>query len=601
MTRRRIRRRLLLLALGVAAVIRPPSAHADERNRAANSLLFKPAFDHHGVFTVESGQLVKQWRWGFRLNLQSSSEPMSLNLLDAPEGGSVPVLKQSLTTTLQAYVAIFKFLQVNLEVGLVRHWLGDAYDHTDPNGFTANDPLSNTGRYPSEVAAGDARLSLKWGLLGIKGIHLALLTTLTIPIGDETIMAGEKGWAGEARLAFSLARGPVTVAANIGYLMREQSKILEPVAYRESGAQDVLLEIDDELVWGVGAKFRFMKYIALGVEVYGYVPLLAQGPQDLPLQVLAGLLFHPTPDVVLSLGGGAGIGRYFEHTGVKPRGRSPLWTAFASVSFAPIKRKKKVDVRDRDKDKIPDHLDKCPAKPEDPDGFEDDDGCPDPDNDQDGILDARDKCPNQAEDRDGFQDKDGCPENDNDGDGIPDAQDKCPDDAEDKDGFEDDDGCPDKDNDGDGIPDATDKCPNVPEDRNQVEDDDGCPEGGRSKKLTGDKIDLKGKRVAFYRKTAVLKPESKKVLDRVANLIRSVTNVRLYRIEAHTDGRQGARRNLRLSRRRALVVRAYLVSRGAPTGKLSTAGYGEAFPIATNRTKKGRKKNRRVEFIIVLR
>ncbi|HEY0253868.1 MAG TPA: outer membrane beta-barrel protein, partial [Kofleriaceae bacterium] len=81
------------------------------------------------------------------------------------------------------------------------------------------------------------------------------------------------------------------------------------------------------------------------------------------------------------------------------------------------------------------------------------------DTDGDGIPDATDKCPKEPEDKDGFQDEDGCPDPDNDGDGIPDATDKCPLEAEDKDNFQDDDGCPDPDNDDDGIPDAADKCP----------------------------------------------------------------------------------------------------------------------------------------------
>ena len=50
---------------------------------------------------------------------------------------------------------------------------------------------------------------------------------------------------------------------------------------------------------------------------------------------------------------------------------------------------------DNDKDGIPDGKDKCPNEAEDKDGFEDDDGCPDPDNDKDGIADKDDKCPNE--------------------------------------------------------------------------------------------------------------------------------------------------------------------------------------------------------------
>lgn len=66
--------------------------------------------------------------------------------------------------------------------------------------------------------------------------------------------------------------------------------------------------------------------------------------------------------------------------------------------------------RDADGDGIPDDRDQCPEQPEDFDGFQDEDGCPDPDNDGDGILDVQDICPLDAEDFDGFQDDDGCPD-----------------------------------------------------------------------------------------------------------------------------------------------------------------------------------------------
>ncbi len=65
------------------------------------------------------------------------------------------------------------------------------------------------------------------------------------------------------------------------------------------------------------------------------------------------------------------------------------------------------------------------------------------DADVDGIVNDRDQCIEEAEDFDGFQDEDGCPEPDNDGDNILDVDDVCPLDAEDVDGFQDEDGCPD--------------------------------------------------------------------------------------------------------------------------------------------------------------
>jgi OOP family OmpA-OmpF porin len=66
--------------------------------------------------------------------------------------------------------------------------------------------------------------------------------------------------------------------------------------------------------------------------------------------------------------------------------------------------------KDTDGDGIPDSIDKCPNEPEDKDGFQDEDGCPDPDNDGDGILDVNDKCPNEPETFNGYQDDDGCPD-----------------------------------------------------------------------------------------------------------------------------------------------------------------------------------------------
>ncbi len=99
---------------------------------------------------------------------------------------------------------------------------------------------------------------------------------------------------------------------------------------------------------------------------------------------------------------------------------------------------------DKDRDKVPDDVDQCPGVPEDEDGFEDGDGCPEFDNDGDGIYDGQDHCDNDAEDMDGFMDADGCPDPDNDRDGILDSEDQCPNQAETANGYKDEDGCPDE-------------------------------------------------------------------------------------------------------------------------------------------------------------
>ena len=94
-------------------------------------------------------------------------------------------------------------------------------------------------------------------------------------------------------------------------------------------------------------------------------------------------------------------------------------------------------VEDGDEDGVPTADDRCPAEPEDRDGFDDSDGCPDPDNDHDGVADGADQCPCIREDRDSHEDGDGCPDLDNDGDNVPDPCDACPNEA----GVSDD-GCP---------------------------------------------------------------------------------------------------------------------------------------------------------------
>lgn len=67
-------------------------------------------------------------------------------------------------------------------------------------------------------------------------------------------------------------------------------------------------------------------------------------------------------------------------------------------------------MQDSDKDRIRNRSDACPDDTEDEDGWQDEDGCPDPDDDQDGVPDPLDGCDTVPEDMDGVEDDDGCPE-----------------------------------------------------------------------------------------------------------------------------------------------------------------------------------------------
>ncbi len=246
---------------------------------------------------------------------------------------------------------------------------------------------------------------------------------------------------------------------------------------------------------------------------------------------------------------------------------------------------------DNDGDGIPDIEDKCPDLPEDVDGFEDMDGCPDLDNDQDGIADTDDRCPNEPEDFDGEEDQDGCPDlvKDSDNDSVPDDIDRCPLQAEDIDGFQDEDGCPDLDNDLDGIPDADDSCPNAPETFNGYEDEDGCPD----EKPIEKEFILKG--VHFESGSAALTPDSYPILDDVIRSLLAYPEVAVE-IHGYTDSQGSASFNLDLSQRRADSVKQYIVNAGIDPSRIVTKGFGEADPIASNDTPQGRAQNRRIEF-----
>jgi OmpA-OmpF porin, OOP family len=249
---------------------------------------------------------------------------------------------------------------------------------------------------------------------------------------------------------------------------------------------------------------------------------------------------------------------------------------------------------DRDGDGFTDDVDKCPDDPEDKDGFEDDDGCPDLDNDADGIKDTADKCPNDPEDIDKFEDEDGCPELDNDNDGLADKIDQCPNEAEDKDGFEDDDGCPELDNDKDSFLDKDDKCPLefgvAP---------DGCPKKYTNVVVTQTKIEIK-QTIFFDFKKATIKSVSFPLLNEVAQALKDNPTIKVE-IQGHTDSVGNDAFNLKLSQKRAESVRTYLIKQGITSDRMTAKGYGENVPIADNRTGDGRAQNRRVEFVITER
>jgi outer membrane protein OmpA-like peptidoglycan-associated protein len=427
----------------------------------------------------------------------------------------------------------------------------------------------------SSAALGDLRLSGKVGLLqraeGADGFGVAAALEMSLPTGDGDSFVSDPFTLTPTVIA-DYKLGDMTLAANLGARIRG----LDTNVYD-------FVTVGSELVWRIAGAYAILpgELSVLG-EIQGASTDWGQANANAMEGVIAGRYVLADYDLALTLGGGSGFARGIGNT---------KFRMFAGASWAPDV------IVDADADGILDAVDACKADPEDKDGFEDADGCPETDNDADGILDAADACPNDKEDVDGFKDEDGCPESDNDSDGIADSADVCPLELEDKDGFEDEDGCPEADNDKDRVLDADDKCPTEPESWNGHEDTDGCPDETLAKIEQG-RIVITQK-IFFDNGKATIKPESTPVLEAVKGVLATNPQVKRLSIDGHTDDVGNDAKNKTLSDERAKAVMAWLVEHGIEPLRLTAVGYGEEKPAVDGKTPEAREANRRVEFLII--
>ena len=105
-------------------------------------------------------------------------------------------------------------------------------------------------------------------------------------------------------------------------------------------------------------------------------------------------------------------------------------------------------------------------------------------------------------------------------------------------------------------------------------------------------------RVFFEFGEAELLPVSQRVLRTVADVLVRYPDLQIE-VGGHTDAISSDAFNLELSRRRAGAVAAFLIANGVRGERITSVGYGEARPVATNETETGRALNRRVEFVVV--
>jgi OOP family OmpA-OmpF porin len=134
------------------------------------------------------------------------------------------------------------------------------------------------------------------------------------------------------------------------------------------------------------------------------------------------------------------------------------------------------------------------------------------------------------------------------------------------------------DTDKDGVPDNLDQCPNTP--LGATVDDRGCW--------------TYAAKVLFDLNSAEVKSEAYPMLNESVLILKKNPNLKVE-IDGHADSTGAAAYNMTLSEKRAEAIKAYFVSRGIDPNRLTTKGFGITKPAASNKTKEGRAKNRRVE------
>ncbi|MBL9038109.1 MAG: OmpA family protein, partial [Archangium sp.] len=608
--RRRLRRShatALTVALALFTVFAgsPALAQTEATSTAVDVQLYKPGIGRFDVQNALSPQTCGHQCWNLGLLFQYALNPLVLK--DANGGTRVGrLVDHQLTADLYGSLGIFERFELGVHLPLYIQSAGSS-------------PLLNA-RYVGEgwiFGAGDLRLLPRVRIATFdSGITVGFALPIVLPTGRTDAFMGGGFLAAQPRALVEYQHSHFRLDANLGINLRRQEMVAN-------------VSFGNEFTWAVAGEVPFtvadVPFAVSGV-VHGLVGFNGTKlAENRPTEADVGLKATFGGAWVVS----AGVGR-----GIISGYGAPDVRGLVGIGYAPTCGP--ATPRDSDGDGLLDDVDACPAQPEDRDGFEDTDGCPDLDDDTDGVPDTTDSCRLDPEDRDTFEDGDGCPDPDNDKDGVPDVKDRCalvpetvngfedtdgcpdekplvdtdgdglldnvdrcPTQAEDKDTFEDGDGCPDVDNDKDGILDTVDKCPLVPETINGTQDDDGCPDQGESKvRLEAGRI-LILEKVYFATNKDLILDRSFKLLKEVASTMRAHPELVKVRVEGHTDSVGNDQYNLELSQRRAESVKRFLEREGIAPERLEAKGYGELKPVAGNTTPADREKNRRVEFIVV--
>lgn len=361
-----------VLAACVAALCSARGAAA-QRNVDINT--FTPALDGDSFIGVQGTRTPGPDRVSVGLFTDYGSSLLNVDRSADGSSDDLGLVKHKLSGSLSIEGGIGGRAALALLLPLTLYQSGDTLAPTEPKlpAFAVRDPWAYFRYRLFGDASGDSQQRQD-------GPGVALQVGAGFPAGDEDAWAGESQFRTEAQLLADMHLLGAGIGVSLGIRHRFESEHVFNVKMR------------DQMMFGGGIELPIPPLYPLSalLEVRGATDFKSSATTALEGEIGARLRLGG--GVVLTLAGGLGFNGAIGTPGAR---------AIAGLWWAPSDS-------DQDHDGIPDSRDACPPLPEDLDGFQDTDGCPDPDNDNDLVPDIDDLCPNVEALEGHDDDEDGC-------------------------------------------------------------------------------------------------------------------------------------------------------------------------------------------------
>jgi outer membrane protein OmpA-like peptidoglycan-associated protein len=568
---------LLVMVASLLVVVSGGTAQAQPFTAQIDLNQYRPAELATDGFATSTADGQGHKRFGIMIYMDYNDDALVFE--QSGNGTTSSVVHRQLTGHINWNLGLWDHLVIYMDIPyhfIIDEGTGAAAGLPDPS---FNYLLPNGGHF------GDVYFGARGNILGTRDDVFQLALQATMTINTASLSDSQQKYAGQFdKKPYLGGWFELLLTFNAGDIVRIPIQAGYKLGNTKGRAVAENLFVGNEFTFGGGLLFMIAQdKFMISAEAFGRTAANSEVDfwvrEETPVEVLGGFKYLHPKGFVVGVSGSAGVTAGYG---------APDWRGIGMIGYTMPGVE---PILDADGDGILDDVDQCPNEPEDFDGFQDEDGCPDLDNDGDGVLDVNDGCPNDAEDIDGFEDEDGCPDPDNDGDGIPDVDDQCPNEP----GTLENNGCPDPDRDGDGVPDRIDNCPDEP----GTVENHGCQEA-QLVVIGEGQLEILEK-VYFRTGSHKLQKRSFALLDNVADVLNVHPEIELIRVEGHTDSTGNLKYNMRLSKMRATTVVRYLVGRGnVARERLIPEGFGPTRPVVPDaKTREELAQNRRVEFHLV--